>query len=54
MSVNLRAPYILVQKLVPRMAARGNGAVVNLSTVAASVPGRDAGIYGATKAGLES
>jgi NAD(P)-dependent dehydrogenase (short-subunit alcohol dehydrogenase family) len=52
-NVNLRAPYILVQHLVPAMAARGNGAVVNLSTVAASVPGRDAAIYGATKAGVE-
>jgi NAD(P)-dependent dehydrogenase (short-subunit alcohol dehydrogenase family) len=52
-NVNLRAPYILVQQLVPSMAAQGNGAVVNLSTVAASVAGREAGIYGATKAGIE-
>ncbi|MDM4139995.1 MULTISPECIES: SDR family oxidoreductase [Mycobacterium] len=52
-NVNLRAPYILVQQLVPAMAARGHGAVVNLSTVAASIPARAAGIYGATKAGLE-
>ena len=36
------------------MAARGKGVVVNLSTVAASVPARQAGIYGATKAGVES
>jgi NAD(P)-dependent dehydrogenase (short-subunit alcohol dehydrogenase family) len=52
-NVNLRAPYILVQQLVPAMAARGGGAVVNLSTVAASVPAQGAGIYGASKAGLE-
>ncbi|MCV7400054.1 SDR family oxidoreductase [Mycobacterium fragae] len=52
-NLNLRAPYILVQKLVPAMAARGKGAVVNLSTLAASVPARGAGIYGATKAGIE-
>ncbi len=52
-NVNLRAPYILVQQLVPTMARRGGGAVVNLSTVVASVPGRGAGIYGASKAGLE-
>lgn len=51
--VNLRAPHILVQKLVPPMAGRGGGAVVNLSTLAASVPARLAGVYGATKAGLE-
>lgn len=52
-NVNLRAPYILVQQLVPAMVARGNGAVVNVSTLAASVAARGAGIYGATKAGLE-
>jgi NAD(P)-dependent dehydrogenase (short-subunit alcohol dehydrogenase family) len=52
-NLNLRAPYILVQKLVPGMAERGHGAVVNISTVAASTPARQAGIYGATKAGVE-
>ncbi|HYZ68863.1 MAG TPA: SDR family oxidoreductase [Mycobacterium sp.] len=52
-NLNLRAPYILVQKLVPGMAERGKGAVVNLSTVAAGVPARQGGIYGATKAGIE-
>ena len=52
-NVNLRAPYILVQQLVPGMAGRGKGVVVNVSTLAASVPARGAGIYGATKAGLD-
>jgi NAD(P)-dependent dehydrogenase (short-subunit alcohol dehydrogenase family) len=52
-NVNLRAPYILIQQLVPGMAGRGGGAVVNVSTLAASVPTSGAGIYGATKAGLE-
>jgi len=52
-ALNLRAPFILVQQLVPGMVARGAGAVVNVSTVAAGVPARDSGIYGATKAGLE-
>src|ERR1700752_5255726 len=52
-NLNLRAPYILVQQLVPGMAERGNGVVVNLSTIAAAVPARMAGIYGATKAGVE-
>jgi NAD(P)-dependent dehydrogenase (short-subunit alcohol dehydrogenase family) len=52
-NINLRAPYILVQQLVPGMVARGKGVVVNVSTVAASVPARGAGIYGATKAGLD-
>jgi NAD(P)-dependent dehydrogenase (short-subunit alcohol dehydrogenase family) len=52
-NLNLRAPYILVQQLVPGMAERGRGVVVNLSTIAAGVPARQGGIYGATKAGLE-
>ncbi|OBG94732.1 short-chain dehydrogenase [Mycobacterium sp. E3251] len=52
-NTNLRAPYILVQRLVPGMIERGGGSVVNVSTVAASVPASGAGIYGATKAGLE-
>lgn len=52
-TVNLRAPYILVQQLVPVMIERGGGAVVNVGTVAASTPASGAGIYGATKAGLE-
>ncbi|WP_231978249.1 SDR family NAD(P)-dependent oxidoreductase [Mycobacterium sp. E3298] len=52
-NVNLRAPYILVQQLVPWMIERGAGSVVSVSTVAASVPASGAGIYGATKAGLE-
>jgi NAD(P)-dependent dehydrogenase (short-subunit alcohol dehydrogenase family) len=52
-NINLRAPYILVQQLVPMMVSRGGGAVVNVSTLAASVPTSGAGIYGATKAGME-
>ena len=52
-NINLRAPYILVQQLAPGMAERGNGVVVNLSTIAAGVPARQGGIYGATKAGIE-
>ena len=52
-NLNLRAPYILVQQLVPGMAERGHGVVVNVSTVAAAVPAQAGGIYGATKAGVE-
>jgi NAD(P)-dependent dehydrogenase (short-subunit alcohol dehydrogenase family) len=52
-NINLRAPYILVQQLAPGMAQRGRGVVVNSSTVAAAIPARTAGIYGATKAGVE-
>ena len=50
---NLRAPFLLVQHLAPGMAARGGGAVVNVSTFGASVAVKNGGIYSATKAGLE-
>jgi NAD(P)-dependent dehydrogenase (short-subunit alcohol dehydrogenase family) len=52
-NVNIRAPFLLVQQLAPAMAQRGGGAVVNVSTLAASVAARGAGIYGASKAALE-
>jgi NAD(P)-dependent dehydrogenase (short-subunit alcohol dehydrogenase family) len=52
-NANLRAPYVLVQKLVPGMIERGGGSVVNVTTVAATTPAAGAGIYGASKAGLE-
>ncbi|GFG54290.1 short-chain dehydrogenase [Mycolicibacterium agri] len=51
--INVRAPYILVQKLVPGMIERGAGNVVNISTVAADTPAAGAGIYGASKAALD-
>jgi NAD(P)-dependent dehydrogenase (short-subunit alcohol dehydrogenase family) len=50
---NVRAPYILVQRLVPGMIERGHGSVVNISTMAATTPAADAGIYGASKASLD-
>jgi NAD(P)-dependent dehydrogenase (short-subunit alcohol dehydrogenase family) len=50
---NVRAPYILVQKLVSGMVERGRGSVVNISTVAASTPSAEAGLYGASKAALD-
>ena len=34
-NTNLRAPYILDQKLVPGMVERGHGTVINVTTVAA-------------------
>ena len=52
-NTNLKAPYILVQKLVPGMVARGHGTVINVTTVAATTPAAGAGIYGASKAALE-
>jgi NAD(P)-dependent dehydrogenase (short-subunit alcohol dehydrogenase family) len=50
---NLRAPFLLVKHLVPGMAARGGGAVVNVSTFGASVAVKNGGVYSASKAALE-
>jgi NAD(P)-dependent dehydrogenase (short-subunit alcohol dehydrogenase family) len=52
-NTNLKAPYLLVQKLVPAMIERGSGSVINVTTVAATTPAAGAGIYGASKAALE-
>lgn len=51
---NVRAPLLLVQALAPKMVARRGGSIVNVSTFGASYPGRGGGIYGASKAALES
>ncbi|HKV18961.1 MAG TPA: glucose 1-dehydrogenase [Mycobacterium sp.] len=53
LDINVKAPYVLVQKLVPGMVERGHGNVVNISTVAATSPSAGAGIYGASKAALD-
>jgi NAD(P)-dependent dehydrogenase (short-subunit alcohol dehydrogenase family) len=52
-AVNVKAPYLLVQALAPGMAARGHGAIVNVTTRVASVGMPVAGAYGASKAALE-
>jgi NAD(P)-dependent dehydrogenase (short-subunit alcohol dehydrogenase family) len=53
-AINLRAPYLLVQALAPGMVERGHGVMINISSGAATAPGLGSGIYGATKAALES
>jgi NAD(P)-dependent dehydrogenase (short-subunit alcohol dehydrogenase family) len=53
LQVNVAAPFELTGALAPGMAARGEGAVINVSTMAASfgLPGLAA--YGASKAAVE-
>jgi NAD(P)-dependent dehydrogenase (short-subunit alcohol dehydrogenase family) len=51
--VNIRAPFFLVAALAPGMAARGRGAVVNVSTMVASFGMAGMGLYGASKAALQ-
>ncbi len=51
-AVNLRAPFLLAQRLVPPMAERGFGRVLFVSSVAAFTGGIVGPHYAASKAGL--
>jgi NAD(P)-dependent dehydrogenase (short-subunit alcohol dehydrogenase family) len=49
---NVRSAYLLVSTLAPKMAARGKGSIVNLSSMAAQVGLAGGAAYSATKASL--
>ena len=51
---NVRAPFFLVAAIAPRMAARGHGSIVSLSSMAGGVGLVGGAVYGATKASLEA
>ncbi len=51
-ATNLRAPFYLTAAFAPRMAERGSGKVINITTVLAHKGFSGASIYGATKAAL--
>jgi NAD(P)-dependent dehydrogenase (short-subunit alcohol dehydrogenase family) len=51
--VNVRAPFHLVAELAPKMAERGNGAIVNLTTMVANYGQAGMPLYGSTKAALQ-
>lgn len=52
-ALNLRATHVLGAELLPGMAQRGHGAVVNVTTVAAYMGSPGGSVYGATKAGVD-
>src|ERR1700742_4087775 len=52
--VNVRAPYFLTAALAPKMAGRGGGAIVNVSTMVAELGMPGSSAYAATKAALAS
>lgn len=54
MAVNLRAPFLLAQALVPQMIARGAGKIINISSQAGVIALLDHGAYVASKAGLNA
>jgi NAD(P)-dependent dehydrogenase (short-subunit alcohol dehydrogenase family) len=50
--VNLRSAFLLTQKSLPYMEARGGGKVINMASVAGINPSTGMGVYGIFKAGL--
>ena len=50
--VNLRAPMILTQKLLPSMIAKGEGAVINIGSVSGKSGEANGAAYSASKFGL--
>jgi NAD(P)-dependent dehydrogenase (short-subunit alcohol dehydrogenase family) len=52
--VNVKAPFFLTAVIAPRMAARGGGSIVNISTMAATIGMSGLAAYGASKAAIES
>lgn len=50
--VNVRGPYFLTAALAPKMAARGGGSIVNVTTMVAGFGMAGASAYGASKSAL--
>lgn len=53
LALNVKAPWFLVAALAPAMAARGTGAIVNVSTMVAQFGADGMALYGASKAAVE-
>jgi NAD(P)-dependent dehydrogenase (short-subunit alcohol dehydrogenase family) len=53
-AANVQAPYLLVSVLGPKMAARGDGVIINIASRAGIVGQPNTAAYGATKAALAS
>jgi NAD(P)-dependent dehydrogenase (short-subunit alcohol dehydrogenase family) len=54
LAINTRAPFQLVAALAPGMAARGHGAIVNVSSTAATSVAPIGAAYAASKAALDT
>lgn len=52
LEVNLRAPIVLAQDLAPRMASRGRGQLVFISSLSGKAASPSSSMYNATKFGL--
>jgi len=54
MAVNLRAPFLLAQALVPSMIKQGRGKIINISSQAGVIGQDSHAAYGASKGGLNT
>ncbi|WP_410596181.1 SDR family NAD(P)-dependent oxidoreductase [Amycolatopsis sp. lyj-23] len=52
-TTNVKVPFFLVAALAPEMAARGHGAIVNVSTLVAARGMAGMALYGSSKAAVE-
>ncbi|MCU1596689.1 MAG: short-chain dehydrogenase/reductase [Glaciihabitans sp.] len=52
-AINVRAPFLLVATIAPRMAKRGRGAIVTISSSASTSPAPERAAYGASKAAVD-
>jgi NAD(P)-dependent dehydrogenase (short-subunit alcohol dehydrogenase family) len=50
--INVKAPFFLVAELAPKMAARGYGAIVNVTTMVAQFGAAEMALYGSSKAAM--
>ncbi len=51
---DVRAPYFLVAGLAPKMAAKGKGSIINVSSMAGQIGLAGGAAYGATKGAMSS
>lgn len=52
-ATNVESPFVLVGELAPKMAERGKGAIVNVSTMVAEFGMNGMALYGASKAAIK-
>jgi NAD(P)-dependent dehydrogenase (short-subunit alcohol dehydrogenase family) len=51
--INVKAPFFLVAALAPKIAVRGGGSIINVSTMVAGYGQLGMGAYGASRAAIE-
>ncbi len=52
MHVNVKAPWMLSNQVLPSMQSRGGGSIINIASVEALSPGMGLGLYSTSKAAL--